>query len=260
MKLRRFLFAFLISLAAVQFCFSQGNEQKLALLNSFTKPTCEELLANLEGFTSLINNESNSVGYIVIYGGINSFENNFYERYLNQRLKLWKVNANRLTVITAKGGNELKIEFWTSKNGERPKISEENFRYDLPQTNRRYLFVEASGEIVNSGGENDFAEDCSACCVETFDLDLLSKFLKSNPKFNAHIFVYNKSTLKRAAKFIKVISDAAVTDYKIPRQRLKITYGGKKEGIYVWNKNMASLWVWLVPNSAKKTKLLSNKK
>lgn len=259
MKLRRLFFTFLLLLAAFQFCFSQEDKQKLVLLNSFTKPVCEELLVNLESFTSLINNDSNSIGYIVIYGGLNSFENNFYKRYINYRLKLWKLNANRFSVITAKGEDELKVDFWISKDGGKPKVSEEDFRYDLPQTKRRYLFVEESGEIVNVNGKPSFVGDCSACCIESLDLDLLSKFLESNPKFNAHIIIYNKTTSKRATKFIKVISDAAVIDYKIPRKRLRITYGGNKEGIYVWNKNMSSLWVWLVPNSIKKTKLSSNK-
>jgi hypothetical protein len=247
MKSQKMFLVLIILFASFQICFGQEKKAEIILFDSVVEPECELLLNRLDSLAYEIQNTPNSVGYVVIYGGSNPIENIFYERAVKGHANFRKLDESRHRVITAKPEQKLKIEFCISKNKDKPSISEETFKYTLPENNARILFAEDSTEVVKIDGRLTYLlGSCEVCCITTVNLNLLSKFLEANPNFNAQIIIYNKSA-KRANQLSKLIIKENTEDYKIPSSRLETTYGGIDKEIAELPNNISTVKVWLVP-------------
>ncbi len=252
MKLQKIIFAFIILFISFQIHFGQERKSDLYLFDSVTEPNCEYLLNRLDSQAVEIQNNPESVGYIVIFGGSNPVENQFIERFVRSHFVMKKQDKNRFITLTTKGDEKTKIEFWISKRGGKPLINEIKFDYILENISKPVLFVQDAVEIADNDGKLIFFGDCAACCLRTINIYVLSEFLKVNPKINAQITIKNKSK-KGADKLAKLILDEAEKEFQIESNRLKIKYGGKGQ----WNvsdeylNKLSDVEIWLVPQKQK---------
>lgn len=251
MKSQKILFVLICLIAFSQVCFGQEKNAGIVLIDSVVEPECELLLNRLDFLAVEMQNTPNSIGYVVIYGGSNQIGNIFYERAIKGHAKFRKLDESRYQVITAKPEQKLKIEFWTSKNKDKPNVSEETFKYALGKNSTRILFAEDSVEVVKIDGKSDYLlGGCEACCIKTLNLNLLSKFLEGNPNINAQIIIYSKSA-KRANQLSKLFLSEAAKDYKIPRSRLETKYGGLDGRTAKLHKSVSTVEIWFVPRRQK---------
>jgi hypothetical protein len=251
MKPLKFILALLILFTSFQICIGQ-EKPKLQLFDAVTEPNCEDLLGRLDNFAVYARQNSVFVGYVVLHGGLNPIENKFYETFITGHWRTRKLDENRFRLLTAKGEQKLKVEFWISRDGEKPQITEQKIEYLLPDTNKSYLFVEDSVEVAKIEGKLDYIANgaCAACCLTHFNPFMLFKFLEVNPQMNAEILIYNKKR-SRANQLINLIASETVKDSNIPRRRLKISYAGVDEGIAQLPGNISIVKVWLVPPKKK---------
>lgn len=246
MKLQKVIFILLL-FTFCEISFAQKAEEDLILRDSFSEFNCEDLLARLDGFAIEIYKNPESVGYIVINDDSNAIKNKFLEQYITNYVLFRKFNKNQFVIIPAIK-NEHKIELWISRDGKtKPNKKPHNFTFDLSKTEEPITFVIDTVEITKIDGKLTYFGDCSACCIETINLNLLSEFLKSNPKLNAHIKIYSNKQ-KQAKRLEKLIVDDAKNVYEIALNRLKFSYGGINEGIAQLGNNIASVEIELVPS------------
>lgn len=251
MKFHKFFF--LILFLAVTFQISFSQEQKAVLFDSVNQIECEDLLSRLDSFTPEIIKSSDSIAYVVIHGSSNPIDNNFYESFIKNYPRTRNFDKTRFVVLTAKSIGNFKIDFWLGKKGIKPQINEDKFGYVLSNNKTNYYFAEESFEIMKIDSKLELVGGCAACCIQNVNFGLLASFLEANSNLDAQIIIYNKTNRRQFNRFAKLISDET-TKLGISRNRLKIIYGGKKEGIYVWNENMASLDVSLISNKSRKNR------
>lgn len=237
-----------------QICLSQENKRNLLLLDSIDQPNCEHLLARLDNLAiETLSKSQLQTAYVIIYGGNDPIVNKFYELSVKSYLKTRKLDENRFAIMTAKASEKIRIELWKSKNEAKPRLDEVKFDYLLTDLSKPVLFVQDTVEVADIDGElTYFLGGCAVCCIKTLSLSVLAKFLEANPKINAQFVIKNK-TKKGAEILAKLILSEAEKDYKIPRNRLKIKYGGKGQWDIAdeyYNK-LSDIEVWLVPQKKK---------
>lgn len=220
----QFLFALLIFSGIST---AQEKNENLTLVESYEKPNCELLISQLDRLMIDIQNQPEFSGYVVIYGGENPKDNIVWERAVNLHFKLRRYDPKKISVITAKSNQPLKIEIFKSENGAKPNVTEETFGYVL--SNEKTIFVANDAISIVKIDEKDTYINfgCEVCCMsDPLDFPLLAKFLDANTKMNVQIKIFNRSR-KMANKLAKLISDKAKNDYKISPLRLEIKYAGK---------------------------------
>ncbi len=248
MKLRRFLFAFLLALAAFQFCFSQEKNENLILFASSLKITYEEIAAQTDYFVNEIYKTPNAVGYIVIYGGANPIENAFYKNAIIRNTKFRKFSEEKLKIITSTTEKEIKLEFWISKDGTPPAVEKDNNSLILPATNKALYFA---GDLINlseiDGKQTYYFVGCEAGCIEFPDFYLLSEILKANPQLKAFVIIHNKN-FKKA----EIVKDAIKKNARVLPNRINFIYGGKNK---INDKQFSEIEVYLASDESQLPKL-----
>jgi hypothetical protein len=136
-------------------------------------------------------------GYIIVVGGENPVINFIYEQATKGRLEGYRIDPNSYSIITTKPNSNktLKVETWISTNSTKPKIQDYKFSYALP-TDKPTLFNRDMITVADIDGKTTYFGDCSICCLEAFNLGLLSKFLEANFENNCS-FDYLQQNKKR---------------------------------------------------------------
>lgn len=229
MNLRRLFFAFSISLAAFQFCFSQERNENLTLFASVGEITYEEIAAITDSLAGEVYKTPNAVGYIVFYGGSNKIDNAFYKRAIVRNLRFRNFDKKRLLVLASINLEKPKFEFWLSKDGTKPAVKEEADNFVLSTANEAIYFA---GDLIETTEieqkQSYYFVGCEAGCIQYPDLHLLSEFLKANSQLKAFVVIHNKKLKK--AKFVKnILSKEILDDTEIQSNRLVFLYGGKNK-------------------------------
>lgn len=223
MKLRRFLFAFLISLAAFQFCLAQ-EKPKAELVFEFGNDGCEILLANMDYFYSELQNNPDSHGYVVISGkGDDTLKKLRYELLINGSIAFRKFDANRINKVRGAETNNLKIQLWKVPAGaEKPVFNEAKWNFVFPPETKSFVFQDYNEQICYSVGyEKAFGE-----------------YLDANPNAKGHIVIYEKSP-KKYQKQKQAVQKLLST---IPQNRLRF---------FQVKKDTSNVEFWLVPKNKK---------
>ncbi len=228
MKLRRFLFAFLISLAAFQFCFSQ-EKPKAELIDEFGEVGCDELTAHLDVLFIDLMNDPNSKGYIIIYGDTKQPLRKYtYEKIIEEYIKLRKFDRSRIEFIHGKDKQTLRTELLkVSVDADELPFDEESWNYVLPQTFKSTMFHADSW--------------ISEVCPEVFGVELYSNFISANPNLRGHLVIYDKSVKEFRKTEIDLLNQL-VKKYKVSRNQLKFFFVKRKE---------SDIEYWLVPKKKK---------
>jgi hypothetical protein len=226
MKLRRLFFAFLLLLAAFQFCFSQ-EKPKAVLIDEFDKVTCDELSLRLdELFLALTTNEG-SKGYIIISG----YKNEPIKKYSFAEMIKGYANLTKLVnkrfVFIFNDAENARTQLWlVPTDSDVSTFAQKTENYELPQTFKPTLI---------------YANSWDEFCAESFSNELYSKFLQTNSNVKGNLVIYEKS-LKNFRKTEKTLLDELVKVYKIPPNQLKTFYV---------RKNISDVEFWLVPKKKK---------
>lgn len=242
-----FLIVFIFIISFFKVTFSQETKEDLQLSNSLSIFNCEELLVSLDGLAIGVNQNPNSVVFIVIYNNNNPIDNKFLERYFRFYFEVRKLDKTRFKVLFAKFEQGKRIDLWISQNGfSAPNIKAETFSLILPKAEKPILFVRDWLVIEKIDGKLTYVGECPACCIDRIDLDLLADFLNANSQVNARIKVYGKS--RKYTKILeKLVRDELINDHKILSNRFQISYQGKDEGIAQLPKNNTSIEIEFVP-------------
>ncbi len=181
MKLRRFLFVFLILLVAFQFCFSQGKP-KAVLIDKFGKIINDELQARIENFYSSTY-DTNSKGYVIVHGTKDDQLTKYtFERHIKGCFRWGKWSNENFIFVLGEDRIELEVELWKVPSGAgKPQYAETPRDYKLPKlTEPRKIY------LLNIADEY---------CPLYFNVEFYSQFLKANFNLTGKIVIYEK-TLK----------------------------------------------------------------
>jgi hypothetical protein len=225
---------------------AQKNVDDPRLWDSFNASGCEYLLNRLDGVIGDAFQKPTSKIFLVLRAGENPIQNYFYERYVRKGIAFRKLPLDRVSVISAKGNGRLGLDFWISDSGlMSPKVNPTVFDLALPSSESKIPFATDTVEVVKIGGRWEYlAGDCVACCIETVDIELLSRFLKANPHLRANVSVYTESrrTWNRLSKLLR----SEVRSYSVPDKRVRIHFGHTQNWVEGFASNIATIEIQLV--------------
>lgn len=248
MKLQNTFLTLLILFISFQVFFGQ-KKPNMELFDNFEAVNCSEIRSRSDSFLMSLANEPETVGYVIFFSGSKSAQFSFYEKAIKSHIKHRSFFENRVKFITTNLTSNFKVEFWLTRNGAKPQITETEYNLDLTPTNGRYLFTSDLVEVSKTTGKLTFFSECEVF-IETINYELLEKYLKANSEIDAEIFVYNK---KRSSgdKVIKLFLNEATRLYKIPLNRLRIGYAGIDEEVAEINGKVSTIKIWLVSQKKK---------
>ena len=208
MKHRRFLFAFLISLAAFQFCFSQ-EKPKAVLIDEFGKVNCEELFTKFHRFTLEVFSEPTSVGYVVIHGKRSDLQqSDLYRKQIRGYVD--SLSDEKISIMTVKGKDEefLKTQLWKVPLNADITLSFEKWNLSTPNFTKSIKFYNDAleGSCSSDDGRITFAE-----------------LLLENPNLSGHL-VIKERTLKEFKETERKLLKRFENKYGVSRNRLKTFY------------------------------------
>ncbi len=164
MKLRRLFFAFLLLLAAFQFCFSQ-EKPKTELIWKFGKVINDELLALYDNFYSSVYN-SNSKGYIIVYGTKDDpLTKYIVERRIKGCFRWGERSDKNFVFVLSKEREEFEVEFWKVPNGA------DKLQYTETPRDYKLVGLTEPRMIYKLNIADEY-------CPLYFDIEFYSKFLE----------------------------------------------------------------------------------
>jgi hypothetical protein len=250
MKSPKIFLALLLFFISFQICPAQ-EKPNLELYDAMAAFNCEEVRLRTDTFLIKLRDEPEATGYIVFYAGETPIQFSFYENAFKSHVKMRRFPENRVKFINGAPREEFKVEFWISRNGDKPAVEEKPSSLILKPDKSRYLFVADWLNILeDEGGKLSYFSE-SECAIETVNFGLLAKYLEANPEMNAEIFVYNKK-ISRAKQVIKLFMNEAKDEYKIPLNRLKISYGGIDKETNEWMAKISTVKIWLALKEEKR--------
>jgi len=221
--------------------------QDLSLIDEIGSPTCEELIARLDGFFADVTRDSASTGYIVVHGGLDPVENVIILRTVEGHVAFRKVPSERIVVLSTQDNSDFRIKFWKSKNASKPPLKGETIGLSLPATFKRIGFADDFVELVKVEGKQTYlVNGCEVCCLRSIaNFRILSDLLKNSPEFDAEFVVRAKSNLtyKKVADLIRKDIAQFVA---VPTTRTKVIYGGNDKELTDSGENVVSVSVSFV--------------
>lgn len=218
---------FVILVLIIGNVFTQNEDTDLILKDSVEKPNCEFLQLILDHLIVDVQNEPNSIGYIVIFGSSDIIENAVYQRSIIAHNRFRNADKNRVKIITVKSEKRLKIETWLGKNGNKPEYQESELSMKFPTSDKPILFLKDMLDIVEIDGRlTYFNYEEPLCSVNLF---LLSALLEANPNLNVEINIFaKKRNLAESVKEIIIREDIKPPDISLERINFKL---GKKPNL-----------------------------
>lgn len=223
MKLHKLIFTILLLFASFQVFFGQENT-KVQLFDEFGAINCDDLSHRIDKLMVNLNNDSSSVGYVVIYGSRNDpFYKYFQEHQLKTFIRFRNFDIKRIKFLHGGDEENLRTQLWkSSDNISKPDVKEIEWNYKLPPA-MKPLKMHMDSWI-------------SEVCDEIFSLEYYSKFLRANPNIRGNIVIIG-SNMDKFHKVENNLSRKLTGKYKVSRHQLKF--------FYVKNRN-SDVEYWLV--------------
>ncbi|HEX8287713.1 MAG TPA: hypothetical protein VF556_06960 [Pyrinomonadaceae bacterium] len=228
MKLRKLLLVLAILFASFQADIGQEKNQAI-LLDEFGDVGCEEFWARIDALFAEINKDSQSKGYILIYGKENNLLKYLgYESMAYGIINFRNFNKGQIKVVRGTLDEDKNIQLWKVPFGAKtPEFIESNWSYKLSKSIKPFIFA---------------AYTWGGICPTISYVKLFADFLKANPKARGHLVIRDKTNKNIKVEERKVL-DELVNQYKIPHHRLKIFYVKDKEYPYGYT----DVEFWFVP-------------
>lgn len=195
------------------------------LVDDFANLGCDDILARVDGFISLLQQNPDSIGYVLSYG---SRDKNLYillrEMLLKGQIKVRRFDKNRIKFIRGEEEIEVRNQLWiVPQNSELPEFSEIKYSFKLPEFGKPFKFTDENyeGYCPRDGYEESYLE-----------------VLKSNPNARGNMVIYAKSKQEftvRKEELLKSLSE-------ISQERLNFFYV---------KDNYLSTEYWIVPKKSR---------
>ena len=227
MKLRKIFLFLTILFAAFQISF--GQEKPVAvLLDQFGRITCEDLLARLDQFSTDLNNNPDSTGYIVIHPEKDSFKKAIpYVTWIKGHWTFRKLDETRFVIIKGEEKDLLDIEFWRLPTGADESFYKgEKWIAESAKVKKAFLFTSLNTESI----------------CPTFNPKDFAALLLSDTSLRGHIVIISNSQ-KVSQKTAQEWLSRLTQQYKVPRNRLKV--------FFVKRKDAFDAEFWIVPTKKK---------
>jgi hypothetical protein len=204
---------------------SSPSQDGVIRVDEASEANCEDISARIDRLASLVNNIGGQ-GYAVVYLGSDVIKNAFFAYYVDIYKRFRRYDDRIYKTILTQGTDKPKLEFWISKNGDKPGVPEKAISYKLARAPSPIAFVSSLLEIVKIDGKNTYySVECEACCIESMNWYVLSKFLRENKELKAY-FIIRGGGIRRANLLEGLIrSEAEDSDVK----RLRFFYAGKNK-------------------------------
>ena len=227
MKLQKMLFVLIILLASFQVCSGQ-EKPVVRLVDEFQKTNCEDFLARIDNLGIQLQNEPNSIAYIITFGENNQTLNNFgYEQGFKDALISLRRDKSRYVFAHGEDKDNLVTQFWIVPAGaDKPQYIEGNWSYEI-EPKKPFIFY------------NSFWQD--GICPYLPRFELYSKFLTANQNLRGNVVIYEKNA-KKFRQVEKKLLDDLVTNYKVQRNLIKF---------FFVKKDISGVEFWLVPQRKK---------
>lgn len=231
MKAQKILLILICLFAFSQISFGQEKPQAIQI-DEMGKPCSEELMARLDAFFMALQNEPTAKGYIVFYGDETIEGTNFsYIRYLTEFYPKHRFDEKRFFLLRGANQDNMKIQFWIVPSGANPPQPESNFvSRKITSTIR---FDKGRADFNKDSGKLDIYSNgfFNLGCDFAPNQNVFAKTLLSNDELTGYLLIYTKSGKNK--KYADRIASFALKEltktYKVPRNRLKIIYGGNRE-------------------------------
>ncbi|CAN5327366.1 hypothetical protein BH10ACI1_BH10ACI1_21000 [soil metagenome] len=230
MKLRKMILFILVSIAFFQIGFGQEKPEARKLFE-FGKICSEELMAGYDSFYIELNNDPSSTGYIVFYGDEFEGRNLNFIAYLTLNYPQKRFDKSRIVLVRGENQAEMKIQFWLVPNGVNPPKPETEFiEQKFAST---FLFDKNWADFNRDYGSLDIYSNnfYDLGCEFSPNVGAFAKILLSNSELTGYLIIYTK--FGKGKKYGNRIASFAISDlisnYKVPRNRLKTIYGGNRE-------------------------------
>jgi hypothetical protein len=239
----------LLVLFAVQLVFSQ-EAPKAILIDEFGKICSEDFMARYDNFLIQLQNAPTAKGYFIFYGDRNVEGRNV--NYINA-FRAWypaihRFDASKLIVLRGDDRDEMHVQLWVVPAGaEPPKPDKDYVRATIVETvlyDRNwadfYNGIEGKGPLeIYSNGFFDLG------CEFAPNVGGFAKTLFENTELIGYLITYTKfgRGVMRGTQVGQFAINALVKNYKVPRKRLKLIYGG--------NRKEPEIELWLVPKDQK---------
>lgn len=232
MKSQKILFIPIILFACLQFCFAQ-EKPEAKLFDHFSKVNCEDFWARFDNFFVKLQNEPDSVGYIIIYGEKNSLRVNLgYEKLTDGIVRFRNLDRSRLIIVRGEEKVAIHIEFWSVPAGaDKPNFIEGSMNLTVKQ-NKPFIL-------------NGYSEGNDICPTNT-SIKLFADYLSANPSMLGHLIITDKSN-KNSANTEKDLLNHLISQHKISRNRLKVFHVKDRNYPY----DFSNIEFWLVPQKTK---------
>ena len=221
---------------------------KAVLIDEFGKLCSEDFMARADQFYIQLQNDPNAIGYIV-FTGDREFEGR--NVYWVSAMTFWypqtmRRDLSRLVLVRGENQDYMKVEFWLVPAGSTPPKPDKEFRpskitettlfdrswADFHRYYSKHLEIYSMGFFDNG-------------CDFPPNVVPFAKTLLSDRSLTGYLVVYTAPN--RGAKRGNQVGRFAVNDlvktYKVPRNRLKMIYGGKR--------GEPEIELWFVPEGEK---------
>lgn len=229
--MRIFFTLLLIFCGFIVSIFSQ-EKPKAELVDEFGKTSCEDLIARQDYLFYQLQNEPDSMAYVVIYGDKNNAKFAWaVKSYLNGQTAFRKYDKNKLIIVKAKDEDALRVQFWkVSLGAEKPDFQEVGWNYDVSTKKKAFRLNSTIYENLDVCPSGNKIED-------------FSKYLNFNKDFRGHIVIYTDSNFnfqKEKAEFL----DQLTRKYNVSSKQIRFFFMKQKTDNYYYE-------LWLVPNKKK---------
>ena len=231
--MQKTFFILLILLASLKICFGQ-EKPKAELIDNFTQSPCDETMARVHNFTTILRNEPESKGLVISFGlKDKNLRNLRYEQFFKDAVKgriRYQFDVKRVTFVRGANEEKLRVQLWKiPANADLPAYETGNWSYSLADQKKPFIYYARA-----------WFDDI---CPPTTDSELYSKLLLANSNIRGHLVVYTESTEKFRRTKNELFKEI-VTTYKVPRNQLKFFYVKSK-------REYSDIEYWLVPRKTK---------
>jgi hypothetical protein len=188
------------------------------LVDTFGKITCEEMLARTDVFRIELERETSSTGVVILWRGKTTAH--YADR---SRAIVWSsIRRNdfglseRVNVYKIDDPDIAKTEFWIIPAGAKP-----------PETAREVWSAEKDYDLTKPFMFG-FEDDSGVC--PTFVPREYAELIQVNPKILGKIIIHperGRRPIDIARQWLRIF----VSEYKLPRSRLKVVYGKRSDSV-----------------------------